>query len=172
MVGVGTVLADNPDLTCRIRGFRPNPAVRVIADSHLRTPLTARIVATAGETPTWFLHRAGADPGRLRALAGLGARVIEVAAGPAGVDLAAGLAALGEAGINRLMVEGGGQLAAALLRDDLVDRVAWFHAPAVMGADGWPAAQAFGVEALAAMPRFARRSVTPVGDDLLTMLDR
>ncbi len=172
LVGVGTVLADNPDLTCRIPGYRPNPIVRVVADSHLRTPLTARIVATAGETPTWFLHRDGADAGRQRALTDVGARLFVVTGGPLGVDLPAALATLGDEGINRLMVEGGGQLAAGLLRDDLVDRIAWFHAPAVMGADGWPAAQAFGVEALAAMPRFVRCSVTPLGEDLLTMLHR
>lgn len=172
MVGVGTVLADNPDLTCRIPGFRPNPIVRVVADSHLRTPLTARLVATARETPTWFLHRTGADAERCRALVGIGARLFAVGGGSLGVDLGMALAALGTAGINRLLVEGGGQLAAALLRDDLVDRIAWFHAPAVMGADGWPAAQAFGVEALATMPRFVRRSARPVGDDVLTLLDR
>ena len=172
MVGVGTVLADNPDLTCRIPGLRPNSLVRVVADSHLRTPLTARLVATAGATPTWFLHREGADPDRRRALEELGARLIELPGGSMGVDLPAALTALGGAGITLLMVEGGGQLAAALLRDDLVDRIAWFHAPAVMGADGWPAAQAFGVETLAAMRRFVRRSAMPVGVDLLTMLHR
>ena len=172
MVGVGTVLADNPDLTCRIPGFRPNPAVRVVADSHLRTPLIARLVATAGETPTWFLHRNGADPERCRALEGVGARLFAVGGASLGVDLVEALALLGAAGINRLMVEGGGQLAAALLRGDLVDRIAWFHAPAVMGGDGWPAAEAFGVGNLAAMPRFVRRSACPVGDDMLTLLDR
>ena len=172
MVGVGTVLADDPDLTCRIPGFRPAPNVRVIADSHLRTSLTSRLVSTAARAPVWFLHREGAAPERRRALSEAGARLIEVRGSAAGVDLAAGLTALAGAGINRLMVEGGGQLAAALLRADLVDRIAWFHAPAVMGADGWPAAQAFGVETLAAMPRFLRQSAVPVGADILTHLRR
>ncbi len=172
MVGVGTVVADDPDLTCRLPGVRPNSLVRVVADSRLRTPLTARLVATAGATPTWFVHRPGADPERARALGAIGARLIEVPGGPVGIDLAAALAAMAEAGINTLMVEGGAQLAAALLRADLVDRIAWFHAPAVMGGDGWPSAQAFGVETLAAMPRYVRRSAAPVGGDLLTMLHR
>ena len=57
MVGVGTVLADDPALTCRLPGYRANPVVRVVADSHLRTPLTATLVATAAEAPTWMLIR-------------------------------------------------------------------------------------------------------------------
>ncbi len=172
MVGVGTVLADDPDLTCRIPGFRPLASVRIVADSHLRTPLTSRLVATAGRTPTWLLHRDGTNSGRRRALTEIGVKLIEVPGAEPGVDLARGLAALAENGINRVMVEGGARLAAALLRADLVDRIAWFHAPAIMGADGWPSAQAFGVERLADMPRFVRQSATAIGDDVLTSLRR
>ncbi|GAC1344212.1 MAG: bifunctional diaminohydroxyphosphoribosylaminopyrimidine deaminase/5-amino-6-(5-phosphoribosylamino)uracil reductase RibD [Acetobacteraceae bacterium] len=172
MVGVGTVQTDNPDLTCRIPGFRRGADLRIVADSHLRTGLLSRVVATARAVPTWFLHRAGADPGRAEALRGAGARLFEVAAAEPGVDLVAGLAALAEAGLTRLLVEGGAQLAGALLRAGLVDRVAWFHAPAVMGGDGWPAAQAFGAATLAAMPRFVRTETRAVGPDLLTLYGR
>jgi diaminohydroxyphosphoribosylaminopyrimidine deaminase/5-amino-6-(5-phosphoribosylamino)uracil reductase len=167
MVGVGTVLADNPDLTCRLAGYRAFPPVRVVADSHLRTPLTARLAATARDIPTWLLIRDDTDPSRLRAFASIGARVFPLPGSGAGVDLAAGLAALAEAGITRLLVEGGGQIAAALLRAQVVDRIAWFHAPAVMGADAWPAVAAFGIERLADMPRFVRQDERPVGEDVL-----
>ena len=172
MVGVGTVMADDPDLTCRIPGYDRRPVVRIVADSHLRTPLTKRLIATARETPTWMLIRSGCDSARRRAFESLGVRVIELAASPAGVDLVAGLQALGEAGITRLMVEGGGQIAAALLRAGLVDRLAWFHAPTTMGSDGWPGVQAFGLEKLTDMPRFIRHRVIPLGDDLLTEFKR
>lgn len=176
MVGVGTVLTDNPDLTCRIPGFRATPLVRVVADSHLRTRLTCRLVATARETPTWLLARPGADADRRRALADCFVQVLPVepagAGAGLGVDLKLGLQMLAQRGITRLLVEGGAQLAAALLRADLVDRIVWFHAPTVMGADGWPAAQAFGVTALAAMPRFVREATFPVGADVLTELRR
>jgi diaminohydroxyphosphoribosylaminopyrimidine deaminase / 5-amino-6-(5-phosphoribosylamino)uracil reductase len=168
MVGVGTVLADNPDLTCRIPGFKPLPMVRVVADSHLRLPLTSRLVATAAAAPTWVLARASADPHRAAALESAGVAVLRVADAPAGIDLPHALRALAERGITRLLAEGGAQLAAALLRDGLVDRIAWFHAPMVMGGDGWPAAQAFGVERLAQMPRFTRTTTRAVGDDLLS----
>jgi diaminohydroxyphosphoribosylaminopyrimidine deaminase/5-amino-6-(5-phosphoribosylamino)uracil reductase len=172
MVGVGTVLTDDPELTCRLPGFRPVPLVRVVTDSHLRTPLTARLVATAAETPTWIIARDGTDPERRRALSGAGVGLIEVDGADAGVDLHQGLRALADRGITRLLVEGGAQLAAALLRADLVDRLVWFHAPGVMGGDGWPAAQAFGVRTLAEMPRFDRQAATQVGDDMLTELRR
>jgi diaminohydroxyphosphoribosylaminopyrimidine deaminase/5-amino-6-(5-phosphoribosylamino)uracil reductase len=172
MVGVGTVLADNPELTCRIPGFRSTPVVRVVADSHLRTPLTSRLAMTAVDVPTWMLIRDGADPARVRAFTALGCNVIAVPGASAGVDLVKGMQALGRAGITRLLVEGGGQIAAAMLRADLVDRIAWFHAPAVIGGDGWPSVQAFGIETLAAMPRFLYRRTTHLGDDTLTEFTR
>lgn len=172
MAGVGTVLADNPELTCRVEGFRPTPVVRVIADSHLRTPLTSRLARTAREAPSWFLIREGTDPGRLRAFADLGATLIPVPGAPAGVDISAAMTALGKAGLTRVLVEGGGQLAAALMRAGLVDRIAWFHAPAVMGGDGWPGVQAFGIEKLDAMPRFHPTLTTPLGPDTLTEFTR
>ena len=168
MVGVGTVLADNPALTCRLPGVKHVPMVRVVADSHLRTRLTAALVATAQDNPTWIIHRAGAESERRRALQAAGVRLFEVRSGSMGIDLAAALQALGEAGITRLLVEGGAQLAASLLRGGLVDRMAWFHAPCVMGGDGWPAAQAFGIRSLADMPRFERLAERPCGDDMLT----
>jgi diaminohydroxyphosphoribosylaminopyrimidine deaminase / 5-amino-6-(5-phosphoribosylamino)uracil reductase len=172
LVGVGTVLADNPELTCRLPGYRTNPAVRVVADSHLRTPLTATLVATATDAPTWMLIREGADRERRRAFADLGVTLIEVARAETGVDPAGAMAALGDAGITRVLVEGGAQVAASLLRAGLVDRIAWFHAPAVLGGDAWPAVQAFGIEQLDAMPRFTRVGQTPLGDDTLTEFAR
>jgi diaminohydroxyphosphoribosylaminopyrimidine deaminase/5-amino-6-(5-phosphoribosylamino)uracil reductase len=168
MVGVGTVLADDPELTCRLPGYRRLPVVRVVADSHLRVPLTATLVATAQRAPTWVLIREGSDRDRRRAFSDIGVRLIEVQGSTAGLEICAALHALGTAGLTHVLVEGGAQLAASLLRADLVDRIAWFHAPAVLGGDAWPAVQAFGVEHLAAMPRFARIGETSLGDDVLS----
>ncbi len=172
LAGIGTVLADDPELTCRIPGYRKTPDLRVVVDSRLRTPATARLVATAATVPTWFLHRADADAGRAQALRKAGARLIEVSGAENGVDLAAGMQALGAAGLTRVLVEGGAQIAGGLLRAGLVDRIAWFHAPGVMGGDGWPAAQAFGTAALREMPRFRRVDSRLVGDDMLTEFSR
>lgn len=168
LAGVGTVQADNPALTCRIPGFKLVPEVRIVLDSHLRTRLMAQLVVSARATPTWILHRPDADPARREALEAAGVVLFGVPGGTHGVDLAAGLEALAGAGLTRVLVEGGAQVAAALLRAGLVDRVAWFHAPGVIGGDGWPAAQGFGVARLGAMPRFRRVSVQALGADLLT----
>lgn len=172
MVGVGTVQSDDPELTCRILGFRRGRDLRVIVDSHLRTRLMARVVASARDVPTWFLHLPSADPGRAAALREAGARLFAVPPAEPGVDLGAGLAILAEAGLTRLLVEGGAQIAGALLRAGLVDRIAWFHAPSVMGGDGYPAASAFGSTTLAAMPRFGREETRALGPDMLTTFRR
>jgi len=172
MVGVGTVMADDPRLTCRLPRFRTRPLARVVADTHLRTGLTTSLAATAAEAPTYFLIDAAADPARKRAFEALGAHLIEVPRGPSGIDLRAGLGALGRLGLTTLLVEGGARLAAALLRDDLVDRLVWFTAPALMGGDGWPAVAPLGLGKLAALPRFAPLRELRLGDDLMVELMR
>jgi diaminohydroxyphosphoribosylaminopyrimidine deaminase/5-amino-6-(5-phosphoribosylamino)uracil reductase len=172
MVGVGTVMADDPELTCRLPGYRTIPLVRVVADSHLRTPLTGKLIATAHDNPTWMLIRDGTDPDRRRAFADLGVKIIEVPGAETGVEIGRAMTALGRAGLTRVLVEGGAELAASLLRADLVDQIAWFHAPAVMGGDAWPAVEAFGVDHLSMMPRFIRIGETALGDDTLTKLRR
>ena len=187
LAGVGTVLADDPELTCRLPGFRPTPVTRIVVDSFLRTPLTSKLVRTAGEAPVWFLTRSDADPARMAALRDRGATVLGVPAdsasngpvptGPVatvsgGVDLVAGMKALAAAGLTRVLVEGGGQIAASLIQAGLIDRIAWFHAPGVMGGDGWPGVRGFGLEKLAMMPRFLRQRVTLLGADTLTELKR
>ncbi len=168
LVGVGTVLADDPELTCRLDGFRAAPLVRVVVDSHLRTPLLSKLVRAATEHPLWILHRDGADKLRAKALESAGVKLIELPASTIGVDLAAGMQALAKHGLTRVMVEGGASIASSLLRARLVDRLSWFHAPAVLGGDGWPAAQAFGVTQLDEMPRFRAVSRQQWGQDVLT----
>lgn len=184
MVGVGTVLADDPDLTCRLAGVRAVPVVRVIADSVLRTPARARVLTTVTQSPTWFMARSDADPVRRAAIEASGARVMEICGGEspsppalagregAFLDLRAALSALGAAGLTSVLVEGGARLAGSLLRAGLVDRIAWFHAPGVMGADGLAAVRDLGLDRLADLPRFRRRSAIALGDDMLTTFER
>src|SRR5690606_19278282 len=122
----------------------------------------------ARDIPTWLMCLAGADATRRRAYADCGVEVIEVPADETGtLDLAEACRLLGARGLTRLLAEGGSHVAAALLRARLVDRIAWFRAPAVIGGDGLPAAQAFGIDTLAGAPRFVPAGRIPVGDDVL-----
>jgi diaminohydroxyphosphoribosylaminopyrimidine deaminase / 5-amino-6-(5-phosphoribosylamino)uracil reductase len=173
MVGSNTVVADDPLLTCRLGGLERRSPVRIVVDGRLRVPLTARVVSGAHEPPTWLLVGPGADPARRLAFAECGVELLEtkrVATGE--LDLADGMKELGRRGITRLLVEGGGGLAAALFAADLVDRVQWFRAPMVLGGDGRAAVAPFGLTALHSAPRFERRSVELVGEDVLETFER
>lgn len=174
MVGIGTALADDPDLTCRLPGLEGRSPVRVVVDSRLRLPLTGRLIRTAREVPTWIVTlKDGCDPLRREAIEQCGAEVIEVEPTSAGELTAGGaLAALAARGITRVLAEGGARLAASVLRDDLVDRLEWFRAGVVVGGDGLPAAQGFGITELARAPRFNRTALRAVGPDVLESLRR
>lgn len=168
MVGIGTALADDPALTCRLPRFKPVPDVRVVVDTRLRLPTASTLARTAREAPVWVLHGPDAAAARREALASQGVRLIEVGAGQGGLDLADALRALGGAGLTRVLVEGGAGFAGGLLRAGLVDRLAWFHAPAVLGADALAAVAPLGIAALAAVPRFRRVAARRAGADWLT----
>ena len=173
MVGSGTVLADDPLLTCRLPGLEHRSPVRIVLDSRLAVPLTARVVAEARQVPTWFITLRHGDAARRQVLLDCGVELIEVPATPAHmVDMGAAFQELGRRGLTRVLVEGGSTLAAVLLRAGLVDRLAWFHAPALIGGDGIPAVAGFGLEHLAEAPRFERLSLEAVGEDVLEMLRR
>ena len=169
MVGIGTVVADDPQLTCRLPGLDHRSPVRVVIDRHLRIPPTARLIVDAGLVPTWVLTSRSADPGRRAAFLANGVTLIDVDLGRDGqIDLAAALATLAERGITRLLVEGGAHVAAAFIRAGLVDRLVWVHAPLVIGGDGIPAIAGLDVAALADAAAFERLATETIGADVLT----
>ncbi|MCH8183523.1 MAG: bifunctional diaminohydroxyphosphoribosylaminopyrimidine deaminase/5-amino-6-(5-phosphoribosylamino)uracil reductase RibD, partial [Proteobacteria bacterium] len=168
MIGVGTALADDPELTCRLPGLEGRSPVRIVLDRRLRTPLTGKLVSSAATAPTWIVTLSSADRDRRKAYTDAGVEVITCPADSDGnLDMAAVLRALAEKGLTRVLAEGGSHVAAALLRSGLVDRMAWFRAPGVIGADGIAAVAGLGVEVLGKMPRAQRREVRRLGEDLL-----
>jgi diaminohydroxyphosphoribosylaminopyrimidine deaminase / 5-amino-6-(5-phosphoribosylamino)uracil reductase len=172
LVGSGTVLADDPELTCRIPGMARVPLARVVADGRLRTPLTAKLVTGARAVPTWIATSTGHKPPALAPYLEAGVEILALRRSRQGLDMASLLGALAQRGITRVLAEGGAGIAAALLRADLVDRLAWFHAPGVMGGDGLPAVRPLPLAALSAMPRFRRVAARPLGPDWLTEFER
>ncbi|MBM3524729.1 MAG: bifunctional diaminohydroxyphosphoribosylaminopyrimidine deaminase/5-amino-6-(5-phosphoribosylamino)uracil reductase RibD [Alphaproteobacteria bacterium] len=172
MVGTGTALADDPELTCRLPGSESPPVVRVVIDRHLRIPLTHKVVAGAGASPTWIVTSPRAERDRARALREAGVELIEVAETAEGLDLRATARALGSRGLTRVLCEGGGHLAAGLLRDDLVDRLVCLRAGIAIGGDGRPALASFGVDRLGDAPRLQRIAQEPCGDDVMELWAR
>ncbi|HWK45694.1 MAG TPA: bifunctional diaminohydroxyphosphoribosylaminopyrimidine deaminase/5-amino-6-(5-phosphoribosylamino)uracil reductase RibD [Stellaceae bacterium] len=173
MVGSNTVLADDPMLTCRLPGLERPAPTRIVVDGRLQTPLTAKLVSSAGAAPTLIVTLAGTDPLRAQAFVDCGVEVLELTADAEGnIDLAATFTALGGRGLTRVLVEGGARLAASLFRGGLVDRIEWFRSPAIMGGDGVPAVQGFGVDHLVDMKRFERTGLRVAGADLLESLRR
>jgi diaminohydroxyphosphoribosylaminopyrimidine deaminase/5-amino-6-(5-phosphoribosylamino)uracil reductase len=168
LIGRGTALADDPDLTCRLPGLEAASPVRVVADRRLRLPPDSRLARTAKcGPPVWLLTGAGADTACAAALEGAGVALLPVAERDGALDPEAALAALATRGITRVLVEGGAQLSGALLRAGLVDRVCWFRAPMVIGDDGLGALAALGLDRVADAPRLHHLSVDTVGDDVL-----
>ncbi len=168
LVGVGTAMTDNPRMTCRLPGMEERSPIRIIADTNLLLPLDSQLVETASDTPTWIITSHEADKAKRAALADRGVVVVVTGIDAGGhADLVVAAAELGQRGLTRVLVEGGGGVAASLLRDGLVDRVTWFHAPRLIGGDGIPAAAGFGIEKLDSAPAFVRQGMRTVGTDIL-----
>ncbi|MEM1298236.1 MAG: bifunctional diaminohydroxyphosphoribosylaminopyrimidine deaminase/5-amino-6-(5-phosphoribosylamino)uracil reductase RibD [Pseudomonadota bacterium] len=168
MIGSGTARTDDPMLDVRGLGLDARRPVRIVADSSLSLPLTHRLAATAGTHPLWLLHRGDIDAARLDAFRDIGAETQAVAAPTGMLDMADAMSALADRGLTRLLVEGGGQLAASLLSAGLVDEIALFTAGKAFGGDGTPSVRGFGLDILADAPAFQLTSVESVGEDTLS----
>ncbi|MBP1689827.1 MAG: 5-amino-6-(5-phosphoribosylamino)uracil reductase / diaminohydroxyphosphoribosylaminopyrimidine [Deltaproteobacteria bacterium] len=165
MVGSGTVLADDPALTCRMRGGRD--PLRVVVDGRLRISPRARIVRQRSRAATLIAVTASASPARARALARAGAEVMVVPGRRGKVSLASLLRELAARGVVSVLIEGGGELAAAALRARLVDRLLVVTAPLVIGGDGRPMLASLGLGRLANAPRIVDERMSRLGPDLL-----
>jgi diaminohydroxyphosphoribosylaminopyrimidine deaminase/5-amino-6-(5-phosphoribosylamino)uracil reductase len=168
LTGTGTVLADDPLLTCRLPGLDQRSPVRVVLDSRLVTPLKSALASSARDIKTVIITTAAASDASATALRGEGVEIVRVAeTKDARVGLDAALRALGDIGITSILVESGGSLATSFLSAGLVDRLVWFRAPVVIGGDGRAAVEPLEVATLAAAPRFERIDVFTVGEDMV-----
>jgi riboflavin-specific deaminase-like protein len=163
LVGIGTVLHDNPRLTVRLVDG-PDP-IRVVADTSLRIPLD-RYLLTEQPERTICLAAEGASPERVAALRALGAQVMFGRRGPDGLDLRDLLGHLREIGVRSLMVEGGSGITTSLLRARLVDRLVVCIAPKVLGA-GLDAVGDLGIRDLGKALTFRETTIRQLGPDIL-----
>lgn len=173
MVGIGTVLADDPELTCRLPGMADRSPVRVILDGDLRTPPTHKIALTARETQTWIVAAEEAPVEAERTLRAAGADVMRVGRGGDGrLSIPDALGLLAARGVTRLMVEGGATVAAALLRADLIDEAAVSTGPCTLGPEAIDALEGAPLTALTHSPRLRETRRFAIGEDFWAIYER
>jgi diaminohydroxyphosphoribosylaminopyrimidine deaminase/5-amino-6-(5-phosphoribosylamino)uracil reductase len=166
MVGSGTAAADDPELSVRRGGRRMRTPLRLLVDAGLRVPARAALFSDAAAPNTWLLTRRGHGRAQLARRTAKGARVLELPARGVHLDLGRLFARLAREGLTHVFVEGGGGLAAALLRAGLVDELHWFLAPSLLGGDARPALGPLAVAALAERVALKETQVRRLGPDL------
>jgi len=171
LVGSETALADNPELTCRMDGYVGRPKVRIVLDRRLRLSPSSRLASTAKDFPTWVIT-AQQSLSCGQPLQALGVELIAADGENNAAFMTAALGALAQRGLTRVLVEGGGQVASALLDGDLVDEVAWFRAGKIMGGDARPAIGALMNDKLANVPVLQRTYALSLGPDWLEVFAR
>jgi diaminohydroxyphosphoribosylaminopyrimidine deaminase/5-amino-6-(5-phosphoribosylamino)uracil reductase len=168
LVGIGTAATDDPELTCRLPGLAKRSPIRIVLDSRARLASTSKLATTARLVPVWVLCTSAAPAAARRALREVGVEVVEVAAGGDGhLDVAAVAETLGARGLTRVLVEGGGQVAASFLKAGLVDRISLYRAGLVLGGDGRSAVGELGFNRLDFAPRFRLVSARSRAGDMV-----
>ncbi|MGE3302247.1 MAG: RibD family protein [Hyphomonadaceae bacterium] len=174
LVGSGTALADDPELTARTETPPARHPLRIVLDSALRLPLDSQLLRTVAFGPVLAAGCEDANPVAKVKLEAMGARVRLFPRGDRGVDLAAFLAQLStnEEPVDSLFVEGGGRVAASFLEADAVDRIEWFRAPLIIGAAGRPGVAGADAKRLSDARRWRRVAARELDDDLWETYER
>lgn len=149
MVGVETVKMDDPSLTTRLDGQSGSDPARIILDTHLSMPLTAKLLHQPSAAPTWIICGPHGDAQRQKALERTGARVIKAALKDGRIDLSSLMKQLGSMEITSLLIEGGGSVIGSALRAGIVDKICLFYAPKLLGGDdGIPISRGVGAASM------------------------
>ncbi len=168
MVGVGTVLADDPQLTCRLKRGKGKDPLRIVVDTHLRTPLQARVLSLDSSADTLLVVGPGVSRKTIDEVEKRGASVVICPTGKAGIDMSALMNILGKREIMQILVEGGSKIVGSLLREKLVDKFVIFKAPKILGGgDGFPMAGGPGPRSMAKSLPLRDLEVRRFGDDIL-----
>lgn len=170
LVGIGTVLSDDPQLTCRLPGMFERSPVRVILDAQLKLPLATSVAATVRETPTWVIASRKASPIAEEILQQKGCKVFRVDDSNGKLDLDQVLGTLAEQGITRLMVEGGPKVAASFVSAGLVDEAVLLRGEKSIGAGGIDALEGMPLDLLTG--NLTSRGTEKLGADVLESFAR
>lgn len=172
MIGSATARADDPELIARTDPPAARQPLRVVLDTEFALPTSGRLFASLPSGPLLIIGSDDVEQDRRAALEAAGAGTAAVARASAGLDVKAALAVLLERGVERVLCEGGGQLAASLIAAEAVDRIEWFRAPIVLGAEGRPAVAALALTRLADAPMFRRVALRELGPDVWESYER
>jgi diaminohydroxyphosphoribosylaminopyrimidine deaminase/5-amino-6-(5-phosphoribosylamino)uracil reductase len=168
LVGAATAAADDPELTCRLPGLGGRSPLRIVLDSQARLSPRSKLATSARVTPVWLVCTKTSPADRRDALNKLGVEIVEVESGDDGrIDVAAAGQALGARGLTRVLVEGGGQVAASFLKAGLVDGISSYRAGLILGADGRSAVGGLEFARLGSAPRFRLVSARQLQGDTL-----
>ncbi|MBL4615155.1 MAG: bifunctional diaminohydroxyphosphoribosylaminopyrimidine deaminase/5-amino-6-(5-phosphoribosylamino)uracil reductase RibD [Magnetovibrio sp.] len=164
LFGIGTVLDDDPEYSCRLKGLEDQSPVRVVLDSQLKLPPHCKLLDSLDASPLWVVCMGNANPARIQALEKQGVTVLkapQTQTGRPDVTWVAG--ELAGRGLNRVLIEAGPAIVSAFLEADLVDEIYWFRAEKKLGGSGMPAFHDFLLEKLALAPQ----AVLQAGPDSL-----
>ena len=173
MTAIGTVIADDPELTCRLHGLVEDNPHRYVLDSHLRLPTDSALLKDVSQAGLTVFCRHDASADHMTALRNAGAIVQTVDTDDHGrLSLPAVMAAVAAAEHSHLMVESGGKLAASLLHAGLVDRISWTQSPHIIGEDGVPSMAALNMTSLPETPAFKVTDQGQFGADRFILMER
>jgi diaminohydroxyphosphoribosylaminopyrimidine deaminase/5-amino-6-(5-phosphoribosylamino)uracil reductase len=173
MIGAETARRDDPSLLARTQPAPAKLPVRVVVTSHFNIPFEGKLFADLARSPLLVFGAERSSPARQAILEGAGAHVENVAAAEAGgVEIGAVLRRLHEMGVASVLVEGGGRLSASMIAAGAVDRIEWFRAPIVLGAEAKPAVASLALASLAEAPRYGRVALRELGPDLWESYER
>ncbi len=173
MIGIGTVLADDPSLTCRIRGLEDRSPIRIILDSQAQLPIESKLIKSIAKAPIYSLTSDLASNKKIKNLEELGVKVFKIPADDDGhVALPLALPRLAEEGLTRVMVEGGSKIANALIKVDLVDEINFVFGNKKIGEGGIKPLQEISLDSLEKSGKFSKKSVRFIDEDRVVHLLR
>ena len=167
LVGINTVLKDDPKLNCRIRGLEKYSPVRVIVDSSLSIPLTSNVIKNLDKIPTIIWTKKNINSPKKKKLINMGVEIIELEKIDNKLNLIEGLTILSEKGYNKVLVEGGSEISASLMANNLIDKVFLYRSGIFIGGDGLSGIASYNINNLDLIKRYKLLKTRVLDDDVL-----